>query len=131
MDTQTCTYDPSHWDVKASHYYRTCGGDTVSLCFGCASQFGYPQYLTEYPLPWQPEAAYIVTVTDGTGATDWINEIAPLDEDVTEVFLALVLGRIEAQYMLADASWEPYRAHQAVAQGQTIEIRQVKTLPLV
>ncbi|MFJ6680572.1 hypothetical protein [Streptomyces werraensis] len=127
-----CTYDPDHFAVAATHYYDTAGGRRVSLCFGCASRFGYPQYLVEYPLPYGPEESYLITHTDGSGVTDWDAEIWPLPEDVTELYLAVVLGPREAQYMIGDASWEPYRAHQATSLGGvTMEIRQVKSLPLV
>jgi hypothetical protein len=125
---ETCTYELDHSAIAATHYYRACDGDRVNLCFGCASRFGYPNYLTEYPKPWRKEYGYLINAFDGSGLGDPVSDVWPFEEIHAEEWLA-ILG-CQSKYLLADAAWEPYRAHQSIG-TLTYEATRVTVLPLV
>lgn len=128
---ETCTYDLGHSAARATHYYNAYEGDRVNLCTDCAAGFGYPQYLVEYPVeaPWRPVREYLVTVLDGNGLGGELPELFTMDDNGAEWWLGL-MGCPEVDYLLGDALWEPYRAHQAVNGNTTYEVRAVTVLPL-
>lgn len=127
---EACTYELDHSATEATHYYRTYGGDRVNLCWDCANRFGYPQYLVEYPQPWRPEYGYLVASLVGNGRDDLANDVWPMEGSSTEWWLD-VLGCPDVDGLLADAAWEPYRAHYAEEAGFTYEVTRVTCLPLV
>lgn len=129
---ETCTYDLDHSAIAATHYYKVWEGDRVNLCFGCAERFGYPQYLVEYPAKraWRPETAYLVNIHDGSGLGSDVAEVWPENETATMAWLSDLPYR-EADYLMADAIWDPYRAHQAEQGGCVWELRKVTLLPMV
>ncbi|WJN62618.1 hypothetical protein [Streptomyces phage phiScoe1] len=128
-----CTY-AAHYEaheVPATHYYDTVGGARLHLCAECADRFGYPEYLV--PLrraDWQSEYGYLVASLVGNGRDDLTADLWPMDGSSTEWWLE-VLGCPQVDYLLADAAWEPYRAHQAQDAGFTFEVTRVTCLPLV
>ncbi|WP_327424355.1 hypothetical protein OG763_38310 [Streptomyces sp. NBC_01230] len=123
-----CTYG-DHL-ATATHSYETAGGSTSYLCEGHADRFGYPQYLVQLkPSPWRTQYGYLVNSHTGDGASDPASDLWPFDEANTEWWLG-ILGN-QDQYLLADAAWEPYRAHQTEVQGLTIECTRVTVLPIV
>ncbi|MDX3525091.1 hypothetical protein P1P75_01130 [Streptomyces sp. ID05-39B] len=128
----TCTYDLDHSAVEATHYYKAYEGDRVMLCFGCASRFGYPQYLVELPRPrsWRTEYGYLVNVQIGTGQGDLVADVWPMEGDGVESWLT-ILGCQESKYLVADAAWEPYRPHYSVNDDFTYEATRVTCLPVV
>lgn len=129
---ETCTYDLDHSAVAATHYYKAYEGDRVNLCFDCASRFGYPQYLVEYPVarPWRPEAAYLVNIHDGSGQGSEVADVWPETETETVAWLSN-LPRQEADWLLADAIYAAYDAHFAEYGDWTYEVRKVTCLPVV
>jgi hypothetical protein len=127
---ETCTYELDHSAIAATHYYNAYEGDRVNLCFGCASRFGYPQYLVEYPQPWRPEYGYLVATLNGTGELGDELDLWPMDGSSVEWWLD-VLGCPDVDGLVADAAWEPYRAHQVVDGAWTWEATRVTCLPLV
>jgi hypothetical protein len=113
----------------ATHYYRTAGGSNRYLCAYCAGNFGYQQYLVELGRKsWRKEYGYLISAFDGSGLADPVSDVWPFEGDHAEEWLT-VLG-CEDQYLLADAAWEPYRAHQVVS-TLTYEATRVTCLPLV
>ncbi|QJD50725.1 hypothetical protein SEA_ISSMI_79 [Streptomyces phage Issmi] len=127
---ETCTYELDHSAVAATHYYRAYEGDRVNLCFGCANRFGYPQYLVEYPRPWRPQYGYLVNAHTGNGASDWVSDLWPFEGEGTVQWLD-ILGCTDAELLVADAAWEPYRAHYSENAGLVYEVTRVTCLPLV
>lgn len=126
----TCTYELEHRDIKATHYYRAYEGDRVNLCFGCAGRFGYPQYLVEYPRPWRTVYGYLTNTLAGSGESDLVADVWPFEEEGTTWWLD-ILGCPDPEILVADAAWEPYRAHQSERSGLTFELTRVTCLPLV
>jgi hypothetical protein len=123
-----CTY--AFHPATATHYYRTAAGTKLHLCADCASSFGYPEYLVPVqPAPWRKEYGYLVNAHIGDGSDDLVADLWPFEGDDAERWLR-ALGN-QDKYLLADAAWEPYRAHQSEAQGLTIECTRVTCLPLV
>jgi hypothetical protein len=115
----------------ATHYYLTAGGSNRYLCAYCADRFGYPQYLVQLtPDPWRPEYGYLISAFDGTGSSDYVADVWPFDGDYAEGWLDC-LGCEESNYLIADAAWEPYRAHQSTVSTLTYEATRVTVLPLV
>jgi hypothetical protein len=115
----------------ATHSYRTAGGRTAYLCAYCATQFGYPQYLVELGRKdWRKEYGYLINGFDGSGQGDLVADVWPFEGDHAEEWLT-ILGTPDADYLLADACWEPYRAHQSSISGLTYEVTRVTCLPLV
>ncbi|MEU6572305.1 hypothetical protein [Streptomyces sp. NPDC046805] len=113
----------------ATHYYLTAGGYHRYLCARCEAGFGYPQYLVQItPDPWRTEYGYLINAFDGSGLGDQVADVWPFEGNQAEEWLA-VLG-CDDKYLLADAAWEPYRAHQSV-QLLTYEATRVTVLPLV
>ncbi|MGM9381100.1 hypothetical protein [Streptomyces antibioticus] len=127
---ETCTYELDHSKIKATHYYRAYEGDRVNLCFGCAGRFGYPQYLVEYPRPWRPQYGYLVNAHTGNGSSDWVSDLWPFEGEGTVQWLD-ILGCPDAELLVADACWEPYRAHYSENTGLVYEVTRVTCLPLV
>jgi hypothetical protein len=113
----------------ATHYYLTAGGYNRYLCAHCADRFGYPEYLVQLtPDPWRPQYGYLINAFDGSGLGDQVADVWPFDDDQAEAWL-MILG-CEDKYLLADAAWEPYRAHQTI-ERLTYEATRVTVLPLV
>ncbi|QAX95536.1 hypothetical protein SEA_BARTHOLOMEWSD_88 [Streptomyces phage BartholomewSD] len=127
---ETCTYDLDHSAIAASHYYRAYEGDRVNLCFGCASRFGYPQYLVEYPGPWRTQYGYLVNAHTGNGSSDWVSDLWPFEGEHTVQWLG-ILGCPDSELLVADACWEPYRPHYSENTGLVYEVTRVTCLPLV
>lgn len=124
-----CTYDPDHSAV-ATHYYLTEGGSKRDLCYDCAYRFGYPQYLAEYPRPWAPEHGYVTAYLNGEGAEGVLPGAWTMTDGQTEFWLE-ILGCQDIDGLMADAIWDPYRAHQVVDGSWTYEVTRVTVLPVV
>jgi hypothetical protein len=123
-----CTYG-DHL-ATATHYYDTAGRGKSYLCQDHADRFGYPEYLVQItPDPWRPQYGYLVNSHTGDGASDPVADLWPFEGDHAEWWLG-ILGN-QDKYLIADAAWEPYRAHQTEVQGLTIECTRVTVLPLV
>ncbi|MFF3249722.1 hypothetical protein ACFYWP_01655 [Actinacidiphila glaucinigra] len=122
----TCDHDHD----PATHYYRA-SGYRVHLCHYHADRFGYPQYLVPLATePWRTRYGYVIQAHDGSGETNPVAEVWPFSEKDSEEWL-MVLG-CQDRYLLADAAWEPYRAHKSEhPAGLTFEATRVTCLPLV
>lgn len=128
--TQFCTYGLFHDDIEATHYYDSYEGVRVNLCFGCATHYGYPQYLREYPRGWAPEQRFIVNDRRGRGRSRQHNGVWPETESVTVQHLQPWFGP-EAEFLLADALYARYLPIRAESGGRTCEVIAVTALPLV
>jgi hypothetical protein len=73
---------------------------------------------------------YLVTILGGNGIGSDLPEVYTMDDNTAEFWLDL-MGCPEVDYLLSDALWEPYRAHQALNGSTTYEVRAVTALPLV
>lgn len=125
-----CDYNGEHHFAAATHYYDTIGQGRRHLCQLDADRFGYPQYLVQIePDPWRPQYGYLVNSHTGGGWGDLTPDVWPFTEPHTTEWLE-TLG-CKDPYLLADAAWEPYRAHFAETAGLTIECTRVTCLPLV
>ncbi|AUG87265.1 hypothetical protein KGG77_gp03 [Streptomyces phage Omar] len=127
---RTCTYNLTHAPAEATHYYVTEGGSRMDLCFGCAGWFGYPEYLREYPREWAPQPGYLLNIQDGTGFGVPVVDTWTESEAEVNMWLSS-LPAAEADWLLADAMYEPYASHFAEHGGETYELRRVTVLPMV
>ncbi|MFI5863549.1 hypothetical protein [Streptomyces sp. NPDC051546] len=127
---QPCDYNDEHHFAAATHYYDTVGVGRRYLCQRDAEQFGYPPYLVQLqPDPWRPRYAYLVNALTGEGVSSPTADVWTFTEPRTVEWLEAV--GCKDPLVLADAAWEPYRAHLAEAAGLTIECTRVTCLPLV
>jgi hypothetical protein len=125
-----CTYNWDH-QAPATHYYEMVGGGQLHLCAYCADRFGYPEYLVPVKRPdWRAEYGYLVSTHWGSGEGDLAADLWPIEGEGVEKWLD-ILGCKESDYLVADAAWEPYRAHYSENEGLVYEVTRVTCLPLV
>ncbi|QAY15904.1 hypothetical protein SEA_TINABELCHER_81 [Streptomyces phage TinaBelcher] len=127
-----CTYDLDHSAVAATHYYRAYEGDRVMLCFGCASRFGYPQYLVQINKPVR-QSGYLIQVFDGTGMDDPVTAVWPFESDQAESWVRTITActRESAEWLVGDAAYDPYNPQYLDSADLTVEVTRVTCLSLV
>ncbi|MGW1040025.1 hypothetical protein [Streptomyces sp. NPDC002547] len=125
-----------HCGDTATYYYDTVGRGRQGLCIYHADRFGYPQYLVRVaPLAkdWRPEYGYLLIAREGNGVEDEVCLTWPFPAELAEWWVEMTgHPKRDAQFLIADAAWEPYRAHYAdTPKVPQVEARRVTVLPLV
>ncbi|MBQ0949231.1 MULTISPECIES: hypothetical protein [unclassified Streptomyces] len=120
---------------RATHYYRSAGGDNVGRCQYHADQFGYPEYLVEInPAPKAVRLpAYVIQFADGQGEIDEIGAIWPFADDLAEFWVQAVAesSKENAEWVVADAAYAPYEPQYLESREVTVEVTRVTSLAIL
>jgi hypothetical protein len=119
----------------ATHYYRNGRGENAGRCFDHAAQFGYPEYLIELnpPKPALRVPGYVILFQEGNGQEDEVAVTWPFEEELASFWVERVSGadKVDSDWVVADAAYDPYRPQYLEKQGVTVEVTRVTTLTLV
>jgi hypothetical protein len=120
---------------QATHYYRTVRGDNAGRCQYHADQFGYPQYLIELnpPRPALRQPGYVILFNEGNGQEDEVAVTWPFEEELASWWVENITGtdKVNAEWLVADAAYDPYRPQYLEKGEVTAEVTRVTTLAIV
>lgn len=122
---------------RATHYYRTAGGDNAGRCQFHADQFGYPEYLIELtPAPVAiRQPGYLIQFWDGNGEDqDAVAAVWPFEAELAEWWVQNITAcrKEQADWAVADAAYAPYEPQFLDGPSDvTCEITRVTVLSLV
>ncbi|ATI18941.1 hypothetical protein SEA_SQUEAKYCLEAN_78 [Streptomyces phage SqueakyClean] len=120
---------------KATHYYRTVGGDNAGRCQYHADQFGYPEYLIELEPPKAAlrQPGYVILFNEGNGNEDEVAVTWPFAEELAEWWVENITAaeKSDVQWLVADAAYDPYRPQYLERRDVTVEVTRVTCLALV
>ncbi|MFJ6893575.1 hypothetical protein [Streptomyces hokutonensis] len=110
-------------------------GENHGRCFDHARQFGYPEYLVELnpPKPALRVPGYVILFQEGDGQEDEVAVTWPFQEELASFWVESVSGadKVDSDWVVADAAYDPYRPQYLEKQGVTVEVTRVTTLTLV
>ncbi|MFF8845514.1 hypothetical protein ACF08N_22770 [Streptomyces sp. NPDC015127] len=120
---------------KATHYYRTAGGENAGRCQYHADQFGYPEYLIELE---PPKAAlrvpgYVILFNEGNGNEDEVAVSWPFAAELAEWWVENITAaeKSDVRWLIEDATYDPYRPQYLEQGSLTVEVTRVTSLPVL
>ncbi|ATI18784.1 hypothetical protein SEA_DAUDAU_83 [Streptomyces phage Daudau] len=120
---------------KATHYFATVGKGNQGRCYDHAMQFGYPEYLVEInpPKPALRQPGYVILFNEGNGNEDEVAVTWPFEEELASWWVGNITGceSVDADWLVADAAYDPYRPQYLERTDVTVEVTRVTCLALV